>query len=33
MPARKEEVHHAHEEGVQFRLLTNPVEYIGNENG
>jgi glutamate synthase (NADPH/NADH) small chain len=33
MPARKEEVHHAHEEGVQFRLLTNPVEYIGDEKG
>ncbi|MDD5712618.1 MAG: FAD-dependent oxidoreductase, partial [Smithellaceae bacterium] len=32
MPARKEEVHHAKEEGVQFKLLTNPVEYIG-ENG
>jgi glutamate synthase (NADPH/NADH) small chain len=33
MPARKEEVHHAHEEGVQFRLLTNPVEYIGDKRG
>jgi glutamate synthase (NADPH/NADH) small chain len=33
MPARKEEVHHAHEEGVQFKLLTNPVEYIGDEKG
>jgi glutamate synthase (NADPH/NADH) small chain len=33
MPARKEEVHHAHEEGVQFRLLTNPVEYIGDKKG
>jgi len=33
MPARKEEVHHAREEGVQFKLLTNPVEYIGNEKG
>ena len=29
MPARKEEVHHAKEEGVQFHLLTNPVEYLG----
>jgi len=29
MPARKEEVHHAQEEGVQFHLLTNPVEYLG----
>ena len=33
MPARKEEVHHAREEGVQFRLLTNPVAYIGNREG
>ncbi len=33
MPARKEEVHHAREEGVQFRLLTNPVAYIGDEKG
>lgn len=33
MPARAEEVHHAKEEGVQFKLLTNPVGYIGDENG
>jgi glutamate synthase (NADPH/NADH) small chain len=33
MPARIEEVHHAKEEGVQFKLLTNPVEYLGNEHG
>lgn len=33
MPARIEEVHHAKEEGVQFKLLHNPVEYIGDENG
>jgi glutamate synthase (NADPH/NADH) small chain len=33
LPARKEEVHHAHEEGVQFKILHNPVEYIGDENG
>jgi glutamate synthase (NADPH/NADH) small chain len=33
MPARIEEVHHAKEEGVQFKLLTNPVEYIGDKNG
>ena len=33
LPARKEEVHHAHEEGVQFKMLHNPVEYIGDENG
>ena len=28
MPARKEEVHHAQEEGVEFLMLTAPVEYI-----
>ncbi|MBP8985640.1 MAG: NADPH-dependent glutamate synthase [Syntrophobacterales bacterium] len=33
MPARTEEVHHAEEEGVQFNFLTNPVEYIGDEDG
>lgn len=33
MPARLEEVHHAKEEGVQFRLLNNPIEIIGNERG
>ena len=33
MPARAEEIHHAREEGVEFKLLTNPVEYIGDENG
>lgn len=33
LPARLEEVHHAEEEGVQFRLLTNPTEVIGNEKG
>ena len=33
MPARKEEVKHAKEEGVAFRMLTNPVEMIGNERG
>jgi glutamate synthase (NADPH) small chain len=33
MPARIEEVHHAQQEGVQFKLLTNPVEYIGNPEG
>lgn len=33
LPARAEEVHHAHEEGVQFAMLTNPVEIIGDENG
>ncbi len=33
MPARKEEVHHAKEEGVVFEMLTNPTEIIGDENG
>lgn len=33
MPARKEEVHHAKEEGIIFNLLTNPVKIIGDENG
>jgi glutamate synthase (NADPH) small chain len=33
MPARKEEVHHAREEGVEFLMLTNPVEYIGSAAG
>jgi len=30
MPARHEEIEHAREEGVQFRLLTNPVELRGD---
>ena len=30
MPARAEEVHHAEQEGVQFRLLTNPIRVIGD---
>ncbi len=33
MPARSEEIEHAKEEGVQFRLLTSPVEVLGDENG
>ncbi len=33
LPARKEEVEHAQEEGVVFRLLANPVRVLGNENG
>ena len=33
MPARAEEVHHAEEEGIIFKLLNNPVELIGDENG
>lgn len=32
LPARVEEVHHAKEEGVQFDLLTNPVEILVDEN-
>lgn len=30
LPARAEEVHHAMEEGIRFRLLVNPVEIIGD---
>ena len=33
MPAREEEIHHAGDEGVQFNLLTNPVEIFGDESG
>jgi glutamate synthase (NADPH/NADH) small chain len=33
MPARLEEVENAKEEGIQFKLLTNPKRYIGNESG
>lgn len=33
MPARKEEVKHAREEGVAFEMLTNPVEMLGDEQG
>src|SRR5574338_30520 len=33
MPARKEEIHHAKEEGIQFILLSNPVKFIGDEQG
>jgi len=33
MPARNEEIHHAKEEGVIFKLLTNPTKFIGDENG
>ncbi|MEI7590992.1 MAG: FAD-dependent oxidoreductase, partial [Deltaproteobacteria bacterium] len=31
MPARKEENHHAKDEGVQFKLLANPLEYLGDD--
>ena len=33
LPARREEVHHAKEEGIEFRMLTNPVEILGDEKG
>lgn len=33
LPARKEEVHHAMEEGVIFKLLNNPIGVIGDDNG
>ena len=33
MPARLEEVHHAKQEGVEFKTLHNPIEYIGDETG
>ncbi|WP_418992600.1 NADPH-dependent glutamate synthase [Alistipes sp.] len=33
LPARVEEVHHAREEGIRFRMLTNPVEVLGDERG
>ena len=33
LPARKEEVEHAKEEGIVFRLLTNPTEILGNDEG
>ena len=33
LPARAEEVHHAMEEGIDFHVLHNPIEYIADENG
>jgi glutamate synthase (NADPH/NADH) small chain len=33
MPARLEEVHHAKEEGIIFKLLTNPTKILGTEDG
>jgi len=33
LPARKEEVEHAEEEGIIFKLLNNPVEILGDEKG
>ena len=32
LPARKEEVEHAEEEGIEFRLLCNPTEILGYNN-
>lgn len=32
MPARNEEIHHAKEEGITFRMLCNPKEILGDEN-
>lgn len=32
LPARKEEVHHAQAEGIEFNLLCNPTEVLGDEN-
>jgi glutamate synthase (NADPH/NADH) small chain len=31
MPARREEVHHAKEEGVEFKMLCSPVEVVGHD--
>jgi glutamate synthase (NADPH/NADH) small chain len=33
LPARVEEVHHAKEEGIEFRMLTNPIEVLGTDKG
>jgi len=33
MPARAEEVHHAQQEGIIFRTLCAPIEYLGDERG
>jgi len=33
MPARAEEIHHAEQEGIVFRLLCSPIEYLGNDQG
>jgi glutamate synthase (NADPH/NADH) small chain len=33
LPARKEEIHHAQEEGVEFCVLQNPEKILGDENG
>ena len=33
VPARVEEVHHAKEEGIEFKMLTNPTAILGDESG
>lgn len=33
MPARREEVHHAREEGIIFKLLSAPAKILGTEDG
>ena len=33
LPARREEVHHAKEEGIEFKMLTNPTAVLGNDKG
>ncbi|MCL1798106.1 MAG: NADPH-dependent glutamate synthase [Eggerthellaceae bacterium] len=33
MPARAEEIHHAEEEGIAFKMLSNPVRVLGNDEG
>ena len=33
LPARVEEVHHAKQEGIEFRMLTNPTRVIGDDKG
>ncbi|MFH1264887.1 MAG: FAD-dependent oxidoreductase, partial [Planctomycetota bacterium] len=33
MPARDEEIHHAEQEGIVLKLLSSPIEYMGDERG
>jgi len=33
MPARKEEIHHAKEEGIEFKFLSNPIRVLSDEKG
>lgn len=33
LPARAEEIHHAEEEGIEFRMLCSPLEFLGNDDG